>query len=179
MLPLVESSPSGSGAGEAMRGFWKSGKQWPLLIVALLAGQFAISGTTIYLAHSDPHFGVEPNYYEKAVHWDDTARQRQANQTLAWKPQIEIATKAAGGGQREVSLSLRDANGEAIEQAAIQVESFHHLNSNRRAHWTMLETAPGRYTGSPEMPNAGVWELRFTATRAGKTFTFTETTYVP
>lgn len=177
MMPLV--APRSSHSPENNGGFWKSGKQWPLLVVGLLLAQFCISGTTIYLAHSDPHFGVEPNYYEKAVHWDDTARQRETNRKLGWKAAVAISPDADGNGRRQVTVTIMDADGAAVQQAKIDVESFHHLSSSQRAHWSMAETEPGTYAGTPQMPNPGVWELRFVAMSAGQTFTFIETTYVP
>lgn len=177
MMSLITEGASNSGDRNA--GFWKSGKQWPMLVVGLLLAQFAISGTTIYLAHSDPHFGVEPNYYEKAVRWDDTARQQESNRKLGWKAVVTIAPDADAQGRRTVTVAIRDAGGQPVEQARIEVESFHHLNSSHRARWEMQESEPGMYVGTPEMPAAGVWELRFGATQAERKFTFVETTFVP
>ena len=98
---------------------------------------------------------------------------------LGWKATVAISPDVDGNGRREVAVTIRDAQGGAVDQAQIEVESFHHLRSNQRARWNLLEREPGTYCGTPEMPTPGVWELRFVATRAGQKFTFVEATYVP
>ncbi|MBI5865450.1 MAG: FixH family protein [Planctomycetes bacterium] len=157
----------------------KSGRFWPMLVVALLVGQFAVTGATIYLSQNDPHFAVEPDYYEKAIHWDDTARQRELNERLGWKYEVEVAPRPDAVGCRNVTLRLRDAQQKPIESAAVNVEMFHHAFAARRQNVSLTAAAPGVYGMNPEMRRSGVWELRFTVQRGDERFTFVESTYVP
>lgn len=49
---------------------------WPGMIFALLGLNACVVGVTLYLAHSDRSFAVEPEYDRKALAWQETAEQQ-------------------------------------------------------------------------------------------------------
>ena len=76
---------------------------WVGLILALLGGQIVLMGVMTLLATSDASFAVEPDYYQKALHWDATVAQRRENARLAWSAKIELGNEASVLGERTVT----------------------------------------------------------------------------
>lgn len=156
-----------------------TGRFWPLFIVGLILAQVSAAGALIWYAVSDPTFAIEPNYYQKALNWDDTARQHAANRDLGWKPTLEFADQSEAG-RRATRLRLTNAAGATIDAAKISVESFHHAAAaDRRAgtlEWNADESA---YVGLLPIDRGGVWEMRFVVVRGADRFTFIEDRYLP
>jgi len=140
---------------------------WPGMIFALLAMNMCIVGITLYLAHADPSFAVEPDYYRKAVAWDETAQQHAINRQLGWTVQID---RASANGP---VVHLHDAHGEPIAEAHVQLIAFHNARANDRIEKTLKEREPGCYELDVAFDRPGSWELRFTITRGDDTFTAT------
>src|SRR5664279_5249071 len=95
------------------------GWYWPWLIAALLVATVAGQGVMLYAAASDPTFAVEPDYYKKAVDFDDVIAQEAANQRLGWGASAVIGARAAAGA--EFTLRLADAKGAAMPGARVTV----------------------------------------------------------
>lgn len=156
-----------------------TGRFWPLFIVGLILAQVSAAGALIWYAVSDPTFAIEPNYYQKALNWDDTARQHAANRSLAWKPTLEFADQSQGG-TRTTRLQIVDAGGTPIESARVTVESFFHAAANQRTTTDLRWDADERaYVGTLPIDRGGVWEMRFDIVRGADRFTFIEDRYLP
>ena len=67
---------------------------WPAAVVGSLALFVAMYLTVISIAGRDPHFSVEPDYYEQSMRWDETAAQLRANQALGWSVEVEPDAQA-------------------------------------------------------------------------------------
>jgi nitrogen fixation protein FixH len=141
------------------KGLVASGAIWPLGIIALLAMNMSIVGITIYYATSDPSVAAEPNYYEKAVKWDQSAAQSVVNKQIGWHAAL-VVEHAVGG---TLVARLTDSDGKAVEHAVLIVETFHHARSGSRKNLTLVERAPGEYACGVGAERAGRWRVRLAA----------------
>lgn len=147
---------------------------WPLIVVALLAGQVVLLVITALLATRDPTFAVEPNYYQQGLHWDDAAAQKRRNTELGWSASIVLGNKVSPLGERDVSLTLTNRDGTPLDGARIELVAFPHAEAGQRATVTLEPRGGGRYESSLRFRRKGVWEFRVTATRGPETFTHRE-----
>lgn len=143
-----------------------NGRFWPGMIFGMIGLNFCIVGITVYAArfHSSS-FAVESDYDTKALHWDNTAKQIRKNTELGWT--IEI-TQAQGN---RLDVSLRDRDGKAIEDAAVNVESFHHAHAQSKAVAKFTAGNAGQYTATTNLSTQGLYEFRFTVLRGPQLFT--------
>ncbi len=161
-LPTLEVRPPRHG----------SGRIWVAWILGLLSINFTVVGFTVYFAISDPSAAVEPDYYRKALAWDQTARQIQHNRKLGWSAHVAFQASAGGGGQ-SLRVDLRNKLGEPIAGATIECEYFANTNSGKRSTVTLesLGSEPGAYRGSVNVDRAGLWHVRVRARTAVDVFT--------
>lgn len=132
------------------RGHWF----WPGGVFLLLGMNMLIVGITVYAALSDKSVSIEKRYYEKALAWDETAKQRDLNASLGWK--VDIKASAA----RQIEITLRDSSDQPIRAAKVSAEVFHDARSSERATLTFIGDASGTYRAlCPDGPD-GSWHLR-------------------
>jgi len=132
-----------------------------LITVSTMIGAAAL----IYHAHADPSFAVETDYYDKAVHWDDSAAQERRNVELAWR--LRISAEPSVG----LELTIVDGVGLPIDGASVTVEAFHNARSADRVALAPMDCGGGVYRQAAEFSRPGIWEFRFVARRGADTFT--------
>ncbi len=147
---------------KARRRLWP----WPGMIFVLLAANVAIVSLMIYAATSDRSFSVEPDYYRKAVEWDDRVAQRERNAALGWS--VQVASAAPGA---PIAARLSDHDSQPIGGAQVEVVAFHNAHSSNRLQTLLEEIEPGLYRSTEVLIRSGSWELRFTVKVGGQTFT--------
>jgi nitrogen fixation protein FixH len=144
--------------------------RWALFPIVLLGILVTIQGILFSLSRSDPSFAVEPEYYQKAVAWDDEMAQRSVNATLGWKSSAQII---AQGRDANLYLTLQEPNGSPLTGASVQATVFPNARALQRENVQPRETEPGVYTAAIPFLHQGVWEVRLTASRAKETYTQT------
>lgn len=132
-----------------------------LITVSTMIGAAAL----IYHAHADPSFAVESDYYDKAVHWDDSAAQERRNAELGWR--LSISAEPSDG----LKLIIVDALGLPIDGASVSVEAFHNARSADRVALAPADSGGGVYRQAAEFARPGIWEFRVVARRGEETFT--------
>jgi nitrogen fixation protein FixH len=150
----------------------RRGLRWPIAVAAILA---ATVGANIYvavLANDDPSFAIEPNYYQRAIHWDDEMAQARRNDALGWHLAPTLAPIA--GGRALLVVRLTDAGGATIQDAAIRVAAFHNARAGDVRDADLHPRGDGSYAAAIAMQRAGQWELHFQATRGSDRFTALE-----
>lgn len=151
----------------------RRGLGWPIGIAVVLATSVGANVYMMRLAAGDPSFAVEPDYYQKAVHYDDVMAQRARNAELGWTLEPRVARDAEGGATLRVRLA--DAAGRAIDGATLSVEAFPVARSADVVRATLVASADGGdYAVALPVRHAGRWELRFDASRGGDRFTAVE-----
>jgi nitrogen fixation protein FixH len=141
---------------------------WPAAICTILGITVALNVWVMRVANDDPSMVVEPNYYARAIRWDDEMAQARRNAALAWT--VTPTLGATDAGRAELRVSVRDAHGAPIDGAAVTLEAFAILRSGDVVHATLAPDGDGYRTSVP-MRTRGRWELRFTVVRGGDRFT--------
>jgi nitrogen fixation protein FixH len=148
----------------AVNGFTR--RRWPLIIIGLLVVQAAGIITMVVISGRDPSFAVEPDYYQKALAWDDAARQRQAGADLGWT--VDLHAGAEG-----LSVELHDALGRPLDGAQVEAEVFHHARAADRHTIALAAAGDGLYRGTTRLARRGHWEVRLLITRGPELLTLT------
>lgn len=141
----------------------KSGEWFPYMLVGLL---MISVGSNVYLfirATNDPSFAVEPNYYDKAVRWDETQEVRAKSEALGWHAELRAEPSS-------LELILSDAFGRPVVGAEVEVVAFHNARANERIRAELVEQEEGRYLLVRAFPRPGLWEYRLAAVRDEDTF---------
>jgi len=157
----------------------KPGALWPWMIGgALVLHVFVMLGIVFFTA-SDSSYAVEEDYYQKAIDWDQKRAQDRSNEELGWVLEFEVTPPQTPVDQPTVEVFLKDALGEPLANATVDLETFHNARSDHIIR-TRLDASDeaGLYTVAPAMRHNGLWELRFTVTRGEDTFTFAETRHL-
>lgn len=144
------------------------GHVWALLPVVLLLSMFVGWGVMLSFALNDPSFGVEPDYYEKAVNHDARRALETASRRLGWSLQLD--GQRSDSGTLGVLVRLRDGQGRPLEGAELAAEAFHVARSSQVRRLAFDEARPGEYRASLTGVQAGLWEFRFQADRGSDHF---------
>lgn len=154
-----------------------SARRWPLFIIGLLVTQAAGLAVMITIAVSDPSVAVEPDYYEKAVNWDQTAAARAQTLRLGWTAAVSVGPLS--GQDRELHLSINDRDGKGVSEVLVHVEMFHQARSGDRLQADLRGMGAGGYVTRLPIERPGLWEVRITAKRGRDAAMITQTLDVP
>ena len=146
---------------------------WVGLILALLGGQMVLISTMAYVATSDGSFAIEPDYYQKGLHWDETAAQIRKNVELGWSVRLQVGDQVGVRGERVLRCRLCDRSGRALDGATIDLVAFPHASGNQRSSATFIPAGDGEYETTLPFSRQGVWEFRIIVQRGPETFTQT------
>lgn len=135
---------------------------WPGLIFVFLGANVCVVGITVYAASRADGGATEPDYYRKAINWDQAAAERDRSTTLGWKAAIATSLNTA-------TLTITDREGAAVEGAKVQAEFFAVLDSGSRVTADFQPIAGGVYQYSGILP-PGTCEFRVRATRGDEVF---------
>ncbi|MCA9288786.1 MAG: FixH family protein [Phycisphaerales bacterium] len=169
---------------------------WPVGLIALMCGSVGICVATAVVAARDPSFALEPDYYDKALAWDESAAARAASDALGWTAEVEVSLPGADGapdGARTVSLRLRDSQGEPVAADRVEIAAFHHARMRDiqrlsvgagdpaidSGPGTLVLAEAGRWVWSLGEARAGVWQVRVRAARGQDVFLATIDTETP
>lgn len=142
---------------------------WPGMIFALLGLNACVVAVTLYLAHSDRSFAVEPEYDRKALAWQETAEQQARNRELNWNVDVEIGAMGAVG--RYLTVKLVDPKAGPVAGAAISAIAFHNARPAQRLSITFAEDPPGVYKATAPVDRPGIWHFEVRASVGASVFT--------
>ena len=147
---------------------------WPGLIVGLLILHVVSVLVMVLVATRDRSFAIEPNYYQKGLHWDQSVGQREASARLGWRATLAFEGPADVLGRRTLVCRLKDAAGRPIDDAALDVVAFAHARAATRTSAPLTRRAPGEYEALLRVNRGGLWEFRLAARRGPDNWTWTE-----
>jgi len=147
-----------------------SGRVWILMILGLISINVVIVGVTVYFALSDKSVAVEPDYYAKAVRFDQTMRQREASAKLGWSADPSLRP-SPDGRSMQLAIAITNRGGQPVEGALVQAEAFASARAARRQELTLAPAAdqPGVYLADVIIDRPGLWRIRI-AVRRGEEF---------
>jgi nitrogen fixation protein FixH len=149
------------------------GWYWPLGLVALLVASAGANIALVVITSRDASFAVEPNYYAKALAWDETMAQQARNEALGWSLGLRV-DPAGARGRQSVTVRLADRAGAPIEGAQIAVEAFHNARASRILAAALSPEGQG-YAAVMPLDRPGLWEFRLRVTRGPEVFVSTLT----
>jgi len=150
----------------------KRGWFWPGLIVGFLLFQVGLCAIGVYLATSSQSFAVESDYYNKALHWDESAAEQQSSNALGWQTALFVADTAGSDavlGKRIVTLTLKDRAGAPLDGASVKLLCFAHARAKDAQQASLKPAGGGAYSATLPMPRDGLWEFRMIASRGADT----------
>lgn len=168
-MPRHDSSPQSNSVASETHRQARRGRVIPTVIVAVLCGHAGIVAFTVSTALSDPSVASEPEYYTKALKWDQTAQLREQSARLGWTAKAELEPATSEHTSR-VRVSLRDANNVPIDGADVNVECFANVRSSDRHTLTLGRISAGEYAAPLTMGHPGWWVVRVRAQAGGSTF---------
>ncbi|HYQ42371.1 MAG TPA: FixH family protein [Polyangiaceae bacterium] len=149
----------------------RTGLPWALVPVALLLSSALGMGSMAIVAARDPHFATEPDYYQKAVRWDQIQTQAAANQRLGYVLELPAIVRFDARGQATIELSLRDRLGQPVTGAQLSANAFANAYSGKIARLGFEEQAPGRYRAELSVSHPGQWVFSIVGNSGGERFT--------
>lgn len=148
----------------------RAGRVWAWVPALLLGSMLVGLGTLARIAVDDPHFALEPNYYDKAVHWDRARAEANASQALGLTLSLAPTLYRDADGSVLVELAVADRERAPLAGAQVELEAFPNAYASRAQRVTLHEAAPGLYRGKLEHGLVGLWELRVSVTRGADHF---------
>ncbi len=149
------------------RVFWP----FPGLVFVLIGLSLTMGVITVTLATNDPSFGLEEDYFAKAVAWDETAAQIQTNKDLGWNADVDLSESVDGKGERSVMVLITDQQGNAVEGASVEAFAYHNARRSATYSFDLVEIAPGRYSAGQPLSRDGKWTVRLRVTSGDDVFT--------
>jgi nitrogen fixation protein FixH len=150
----------------------QQGWHWPVIVVALLMVGVGANVGLMLVAAGDASFAVEPDYYQKALRWDETMAQETRNAALGWSV-VAAFEPAARPGEVKLTARVNDRMGRAIEGARVLVETFHSARASHVLAAALVPEAAGRYAATLPLGRPGIWEVRLRVERGDQVFTRT------
>ena len=145
----------------------RASSRWALMPICLLASSTVGVSWMAAVAVRDPNFALEPDYYRKALHWDQTQAQAADNQRLAYRFSAPKSTVLDKAGQASLVVTIKDRDGHLVSGGRVTAEAFPNAYSEDISQLTFTEREPGMYTASIHAGHHGLWELRVSMTAAG------------
>jgi hypothetical protein len=139
---------------------------WAYVPAALLGSSLLGLGSLAWIASHDPSFSLEPDYYAKAVNWDQERAQWAENRRLGYELELSPI-----GGDSTLTVRLSSATGAPLSGAEVRADAFFNGRASKIHHVVWSERAPGIYVTALARAQAGLWEFRFTVRRGSERFT--------
>jgi hypothetical protein len=95
---------------------------WPTIVIGLLVGHAALILGAVTLAVSDRSFAVVPDYYDKAVHFDERRAALDASRKLGWALSFAFEP-ATDDAPSAIVARLTDRDGRPVADADLQVRA--------------------------------------------------------
>jgi nitrogen fixation protein FixH len=149
------------------------GRAWPFAIAGILLAGIASNAAFVVLASSDPAAAVEPDYYRKAVAWDEEMAQEKRNIALGWSAHAALYPGAQGTVGR-LELTLADSLGQPLTGATIQALVMHNARAAAVQTVALRDDGAGHYTARVRADRPGLWEIRLSVERDTQRFTARE-----
>jgi nitrogen fixation protein FixH len=144
---------------------------WPIFLTSLISIHIVSVMVMVIVATHDSSFAIEPDWYQKGLHYEQTAQQQHENGRLGWSVQLDVGPPLTGTNRRNVSCKVFDRAGKPVENATIDLVAFAHLRASNRTSSVLLPHYGGEYGSTLAFEEPGMWEFRLVVTRGPETFT--------
>ncbi len=136
------------------------GNRWPWIIVGMLVFHASIILGTIAVVSARHDLYVEPDYYAKAIDWDNQRAMREMAETMGWTIGLKVQEVPSDSTARQtIQVSIHDRDGQPIDGALIEAEVVHPAHANDRIHLVLLGVSDGQYQRGVKMNIPGFWQV--------------------
>jgi nitrogen fixation protein FixH len=146
----------------------RSARMWPIAIVAVL-GSTVVANVALLVATRGDGAAVEPDYYGKALRWDETLAARAASDALGWRADATLEGLDRDG-RALVRVRITDRGGVPVRDARVRVTAIHNLDPLHPVTGALAPAPSGRYATRLPLGRLGWWELRLEADRGDQRF---------
>lgn len=133
-------------------------RRWMFVPILLLLGNALFAFTAVRLALRDHGTAAEPDYYRRALAWDEAQAARTAGERLRWT--VSPSLSRGDDGSVLLELTVVDKWGVPIDGAVVAVEVIPVRAADLATTVACLETAAGVYAASIPVRAHGQWEFR-------------------
>jgi len=139
--------------------------RWGLVVVGLLCAHVSGMILAVRIATGDPTFTSVPDYYQRAVAWDDQAAAQRASDALGW--QAEVTSSALGD---RLVVVVRDAHGAPVDGLVGVVSAYHHARTRDVYDAPLTARGDGTYFAAIGVGAPGAWQVALRAERGDEVF---------
>lgn len=153
------------------------GRWIPWVFVAGMLLVVTVNATLVYFAMHSWGGLVSDHAFERGIAYNRLIAEAAAEEALGWK--ADIAYQAAGGGKSAaVIVSLRKADGKAMDRAAVALEAARPVEAAAPVALALRYVGDGRYAADAAALRAGQWDVRMTVADNGREAHFTHRIFV-
>lgn len=133
-------------------------RRWMFVPIVLLFGNVAFAVVAVRLALSGHGTAAEPDYYRRALAWDEAHAARTAGERLRWT--VSPSLSRDENGELVLGLAIADKYGIPIDGARVSLEATPIRAADFVVARSCHETGPGVYGTSLPVRAGGQWEFR-------------------
>jgi nitrogen fixation protein FixH len=152
--------------------------RWPLIIVGLLAAHVTGMVFAVVIATTDRSFVVLPNYYQRALEWDERKAATIATEHLGWQRSLRIEPTAAAGKGRSVTLRLVNASKQPIDGLHVRITAAPERKPDRVQTLDLKAAGDGCYVGPMIADVDGVWSFDIDAEHGSERYIATASPWI-
>ena len=156
-----------------------AGRRWMYIVIGLLAAHVTGMMCAVWAISGRPgESAVLPDYYSKALQWDQYRAQLRASDALGWNVQIQQLDENLPDGRRQVRMVLTGADQKPVNGAALIVHCYHLSHGDEAKTIQPPDTGGSQFLLTLPQPYQGFWQFELTATAGGKTYIHSATQYI-
>lgn len=157
-------------------GWW-----YPWIFVAGFGVVIAVNSALAYFALNSWTGLENARPFQAGQAYNQELAQKSAQANLGWRvqPVFEAAPATQGGHRGVMRFTFTGPDGVALENLLIEALAVRPTNEGHDKALNFMAQGKGVYTAPVDLPLAGQWELRVTATRGSDVFKMRPRIQVP
>jgi nitrogen fixation protein FixH len=146
-------------------GFRLTGLHVLAILVAFFGVVFAVNGVMVYLAIGSFPGAATASSYTASQRYNSEIATADAQAARGWQVDEQLARDAAG--KAVLTLTVRDKAGTPVDALAFTAHLQHPVKQGEDVVGTVVPLGAGRYAGTFDGVEAGLWTLAIEGTRGG------------
>lgn len=126
--------------------------RWVFIVVGLLVLHVSGMVVAMTIATRDPSSTSTPDYYDRAVRWDEHVAELRASERLGWD-----VTVAASALRDRAVVTVRDEHGAPVAGGRGSLRAYHVQRTEDVASYPLTERGDGWYDAPLDMARPGLW----------------------
>ncbi len=144
--------------------------RWPLIVTGLLSCHVGAMVLAVNIASVGEGNAILPDYYGKALRWDEMRLQAAASESLGWAYTLTPSVLMGDDGLRSLRGTLADASGMGLADAKVHVRVWHYEAKRPQESGEVTTDANGAFRVSLPMELSGAWTCETMVSRGADVF---------